>query len=318
MKLFDLHADIGYSVMDKRKAQKQDIITAYHLPKLQEGGFSWVCMASYFEGHESWEDMQEMVLALKEEIALCKDCILVQNQQDLEVPDKLHAILTIEGMCGIKEDPIPKIDWLYEQGIQIASFAWNDENALATGARGNPNRGLTDMGKLALRRMEEHNMIVDVSHANEKTFWDILENTKADVIATHSNARSLCDHVRNLKDEQLLALAKRGGLIGVVTAGFFVDKDREKQDVAHLVQHIQYLKDLIGVEHIAFGFDFMDDFANTENDMLTDLASPHGAQKVIKQMYHVGFTQKEVEMIAYENAFQLLKKHIQEKGSCFR
>lgn len=318
MKLFDLHADIGYSVMDKRKAQKQDILAAYHLPKLQEGGFSWVCMASYFEGRESWEDMQEMVLALKEEIALCKECVLVKNQQDLGAPDKLHAILTIEGMCGIKEDPIPKIDWLHEQGIQIASFAWNDENALATGARGNPNRGLTEMGKLALQRMEEHNMIVDVSHANEKTFWDILENTKADVIATHSNARSLCDHVRNLKDEQLLALAKRGGLIGVVTAGFFVDKEREKQDIVHFVQHIQYLKDLIGVEHIAFGFDFMDDFANTENDMLTDLASPHGAQKVIKQMYHVGFTQKEVEMIAYENAFQLLKKHLQEKGSCFR
>lgn len=308
MKLFDLHADIGYNVMAKRAIGKTDILTNYHIDKLKEGGFSWVCMASYFEGRETWEDMQRMVISLKEEIAKCKDIALVMQKKDLdEHPDKLHAILTIEGMCGIKEHVCEKIDWLHTQGIKIASLTWNDENTLASGARGNPSRGLSEAGVQVVKRMEEHGMIIDVSHANEKTFWDIMAHTSGMVIATHSNARSLCDHVRNLQDEQLLAIAQRGGVIGMVSAGFFVAKKREEQDIIHLVAHMQYLKELVGIEHIALGLDFMDDFEGCQEDMLIDLKTPHGAQKIIEEMRRQGFSETEIECIAYKNALRVLQ-----------
>lgn len=310
MKLFDLHADIGYDVMAKRALGERDILTKYQLPKRKEGGFSWVCMASYFNGNETWEDMQEMVLSLKEEILNCEDIVLVENMSELQQnEEKLHAVLTIEGMCGIKEDVCEKIDWLYEQGIKIGSLTWNDENTLATGAKGNPQQGLQDAGIQAIKRMEEHGMIIDVSHANEKTFWDIMEHTTGMVIATHSNARSLCDHVRNLYDEQLLAIAKRGGVIGMVSAGFFVAEEREEQDIAHLVAHMQYLKRLIGVEHIALGLDFMDDFKGCEETMLLDLNTPNTAQNIIAEMKKQGFTENEIEAIAYKNALRILQKY---------
>lgn len=306
MKLFDLHADIGYDVMAKRALKEVDILTKYHMPKRIEGGFSWVCMASYFEGSEDWMYMQQMVVALKEEIKKCKDIVLVNTQDDLlHEKDKLHAILTIEGMCGIREDVCAKIDWLYEQGIKIASLTWNDENTLATGARGNPKRGLSDAGIQAVQRMEKHGMIIDVSHANEQTFWDIMKHTTGQVIATHSNARALCDHVRNLKDEQLLAIAQRGGIVGMVTAGFFVAKERKEQDVSHLVSHMHYLKNLIGIDHIALGLDFMDDFENSEEDMLIDLNKPNGAQKIVAEMRKQGFQETEIEKICYQNALNL-------------
>lgn len=310
MKIFDLHADIGYNVMRKRAQKQQHILASDHVQKLQAGEISYICMASYFEGREDWQAMKDMIQALKEEIAECEDVQLVLTKEDLYVPDRIHAILSVEGMCGIRDHPIEKINYLYEQGIKVASFTWNDENALATGARGNAQRGLSDMGVQALKRMQEHKMIIDVSHANEKTFWDILKHSHGGVIATHSNARSLCEHVRNLKDEQLLAIAKQGGLVGVVSAGFFVAKEREQQDVVHLVEHIAYMKNLIGIDHISFGFDFMDDFDNYEDDVLLDMRHASQAQLVIEAMSAYGFDEEEIRKVAYENALNYLKQYL--------
>lgn len=311
MKLFDLHGDIGYSVLQERKKNTVHPLLNIHVPKRKLGGFSWICMASYFEGSETWTEMQTMILALKEEIATCDEVTLVNSKETLLQKDKIKAILSVEGMCGIQKDVVASIDWLHDQGIQIASLTWNDENALATGARGNNKRGLSELGIQAVKQMEKNNMIIDVSHANEATFWDILHHTQGSVIATHSNARSLCEHVRNLKDEQLIEIAKRKGLIGIVTAGFFVAKERDKQDIVHLVKHIQYLKELIGIEHISFGFDFMDDFEGGEEDMLIDLKKVADAQRVLDEMRHQGFQEDEIRKVAYENAVTFLKRHFE-------
>lgn len=307
MKLFDLHADTGYAVMKKRRAGEVDIITRDQLPKRCAGGFQWVCMASYFEGQESWEDMQEMILALHEENDRCPQVHAVKTKEDLQQEDGLYAIYTVEGMCGIREDVQSKIDWLFAHDIKIASLAWNDENALATGVRGNPERGLSDLGRQVISRMGKHHMIVDVSHANEQTFWDIMDCASGPVMATHSNARALCDHPRNLYDEQLKELAKRGGIIGVVACGAFVNQDPQKRDVAHLVEHMIYLRDLIGIEHVALGLDFMDDYDDSENFMLNDLRTPAHAQRIIEGMKHQ-FTAEEIKAIAYDNAYRLIKQ----------
>jgi len=311
MKLFDFHADTGYAVMKMRHLAQSDSITKYQLPKRSKGGFSWVCMASYFEGSETWEDMQAMILALQEEIARCKEVKLVKSKQDLQSDALLHAICTVEGMCGIKEDVEAKIDWLYEHDIKIASLAWNDENALATGVKGNANRGLSELGIQVVKRMHQYRMIVDVSHANERTFWDILQHSDGPVMATHSNARALCDHPRNLTDEQLLALAKRDGIVGVVCAGAFVDRIPAKRTVAKLVAHMTYLKKLIGIEHIALGLDFMDDYDGAMDTMLTDLNEPSGAQRIVAEMRDQGFLESEIRRIAYENALRFMQQWLQ-------
>lgn len=304
MKLFDLHADIGYSVLHERKLGKHDVLKNIHLPKRIPSEFSWICMASFFDGKEDWAQMQEMILTLKDEISKCEDIHLVNHMDDLKDDHSLKAILSVEGMCGIQDDVETKIDWLYEQGVKVASLTWNDENALATGAKGSFKRGLSELGIQAVKRMAMHRMILDVSHANEATFWDILHHSDGAIIATHSNARALCDHPRNLYDEQLIALANRGGIVGVVTAGFFVFKERKQQDITHLVDHIRYLKELIGIDHIAFGFDFMDDFENAQEDMLIDLDTPKDAQRIIVEMRRQGFQEEEIKKVAYENALQ--------------
>ncbi len=310
MKLFDFHADTGYAVMKRRKEGMHDIITQEQIPKRKNGGFSWICTASYFEGSETWEDMQAMILALHEEIAQCPDAKLVKRKADLDTDHLYHAICTVEGMCGIRDHVDEKIDWLYEHDIKIASLAWNDENALATGVRGNPQRGLSELGIQAIKRMGKHRMIVDVSHANEATFWDIMKYGEGPIMATHSNARALSDHPRNLKDEQLLALAQKGGMVGVVCCGAFVDENPACRDVAHLVHHIRYMRDLIGLDHIALGLDFMDDYDNGSSTMLINLNEPSQAQRIITEMEKQGFTQHEIRQVAYENALRFLGEYL--------
>lgn len=314
IQLFDLHADIGFDVMQKRKDQRKDILKD-HIKKWRTSNTEFVGMASYFEGSESWEQMQEMVLALKEEILKESELTLVLKKEDLYQKGTIKALLTIEGMCGIKMDAADKIQWLYDQGVRIASFCWNDENALATGVRGSENRGLTVMGMEALEKMLELNMVIDVSHANVSTFNDIMKYASKNVIATHSNARALCNHPRNLLDEQLLMLKKVNGLVGVVGAPLFVDEQEEKQDIEHLVKHVLYLKELIGIDHIAFGFDFMDFFpveehataAPTGKRALDHFEDASQAQSIIQALKQV-LTKSEIEQIAYKNALHYLEK----------
>ncbi len=306
MKIFDLHADIGYDVIQKRKVGMQNILRDKHVPLWKKGKLSVIGMASYFEGSQSWEDMCTMITALKEEILKCDDIKLITKQKDLQ-KEGIQAVLTVEGMCGVQDDVIKKIDWLYEQGVRIASLTWNEENALATGAKGNPERGLTNLGVLAVQRMKQLHMLIDVSHANEKTFWDILKHGSGNVIATHSNAYSLCPHVRNLSDDQIRAIAKQKGIIGIVSAPGFVHIQKEHQDLKHLVAHMKYIKELTSIDTVAIGFDFMDFFEGYEDVCTKNLRNASYAQNLIHEMRVQGFNEYEIHKIAYDNAYQKLK-----------
>lgn len=307
MKLFDLHADIGYDVMQK-KHKETDILNRFHVQKFLDGEVFYIGMASFFEGSESWEYMQEMILSLKKEIEGCEMIDLVLSKDDLKENGHIKAVLTVEGMCGIRDHAREKIRWMYEQGVRIASFCWNEENMLATGVKGNPEHGLHPLGKQALQEMVNCGMLVDVSHANEKTFWDIMEESDARVIATHSNARALCDHPRNLWDDQILAIAERGGIIGMNSAPAFVHKLPEKRDIAHLIAHMQYIKELAGIEALALGFDYMDFYEGCEELHTKDLEDCSRSQRLIEEMFVQNFSEEEVELIASGNALRKLKE----------
>lgn len=105
--------------------------------------------------------------------------------------------------------------------------------------------------------MEKLGIIVDTAHANDKTFWDIYENTTGPIINSHSNARALCNVPRNITDDQIKTIAERGGgLIGLNTFNEFVHIDKDKRDINNLANHLDYLVELAGIDHVGFGFDF--------------------------------------------------------------
>ena len=135
-------------------------------------------------------------------------------------------------------------------------LSWNEQNDLSTGTKGDPNRGLTELGKKAVRKLHDKHMLVDVSHTNERTFWDMAKVGGGPLMASHSNARALADVVRNLTDCQLLEIRDTNGIVGLNSFNMLVDKDVKEQTVDGLIRHADYIANKIGVEHLAFGFDF--------------------------------------------------------------
>ncbi|MEY7999622.1 dipeptidase [Clostridium sp. Mt-5] len=264
MKVFDAHSDIFTDVTVRRLNGEKDIIKNYHMDKLKEGhvGASilgiWI-EPLYFDKDCTWR-MLQIMSAVSEEIEDMNECAGIvckyNDLLELNKKDKLAIVIGMEGMDGFKGD-VSLIDVMYRFGVRHGMLTWNRENEFATGVGSiHHDRGLTKSGIKLIKKMEELGMIVDVSHGNEKTFWDIYKNTTKPFIASHSNVYNLCNAPRNLKDDQIKAIGERNGVIGVNSWVDFIDKN--KPSAEKLANHIDYIVNLIGIDHVGFGFDFGD------------------------------------------------------------
>ena len=308
MKIFDLHADLGFDIHEKYKTGERNVLKNRHNDRVFKGEVTSIAMASYFEGFQNWDEMKTMILDCENELSNQDVWHKVLTREDLKV-DKPLALMSVEGMCGIKENEEEAVEWMYEHGIRLASLCWNDENALATGVKGNPERGLTEKGKNLIRKMNEMHMVIDVSHTNEKTFWDIMETSKGLVIATHSNARTLCDHPRNLTDDQIKAIAAQNGLIGMNSCAYFVNPDETIVTAEKLAEHAAYIRDLVGVEYIACGFDFMD-FWGDGRYTIKDMPNAAFAQNFIEGLRKNNFSEEDIEKVAYKNVMDRFYEYL--------
>ena len=304
MKIADLHADIGYDLLRYKGVHNR--FETEHLSKLKQGEVAYCSIANYFDGSQTLEEMKEMMdHAL--EIIEASDAVLLKTGDDFK--DKTGVFMTVEGMCGVKDEPEQWVQFMKDHHVLIASLCWNEANALAKGAKGCADYGLTDLGRRVIELMEEQNIILDVSHVSDDAFYDIMKAAKKPVFATHSNARALCNAARNQKDDQIDMIGKTGGLIGMNGYVNFISEDPEKQDADHLAQHARYIADRIGVEHVALGFDFMDYFDDGDGKMAKGLESAASAQNMVEALRKY-FTEKEVEMICYQNVCNFFQKTI--------
>lgn len=308
MKIVNLHDDLGYDILDKKKKGNDNALVNEHLPKLKKGEIFCNAVACFFSGTQSWKEMQEMVFEANSQIESCSEHFLKKNSKINDT--KINLFVTVEGMCGIDSEVEERIDWLADHNVLIGSLCWNEENALVTGVKGNFERGLTELGKKAIVQMNKRKIILDVSHLNDKSLFEVLEFTNKPVIATHSNSRSLCDHPRNLTDEQLIAIGKNGGLIGLNAARYFVDEIENNQDVLHLAKHAWHIAKLIGVDKVTIGFDFMDYLEGYNGAMAKGIESADVSQNFIVALSRVGFNKDEIRAIAYENVLAFFKKHL--------
>lgn len=165
---------------------------------------------------------------------------------------KLRAILSVEGGEAC-EGSIEKLNMLYEKGIRLMTLTWNYKNEIGSGALSEGTEGLTDFGKNVVRQMNKLNMIVDVSHLNEKGFWDVYDVSDKPFIASHSNASRICRHKRNLKVEQIKAIRDCNGIIGLNLYPVFIDGDKGK--TTSILKHIDYILNITDGKNLALGCD---------------------------------------------------------------
>lgn len=290
-KIYDTHSDIFHNLFTRKEEGCIDPFEKYHLENLTKGnvlGGIWVVYGDKdFDVYPAYKKALEVFEPYK---------------------DKYDVIYGLEGLRNVHTlDDLKK---MYDLGIRHASLTWNEENHLATGVAGPADRGLTDLGKEFLDFMQEHKMIIDVSHLNVKSFYDVCEYVKTPIIASHSNAYTLCNHRRNLNDDQLRVLKEKGGYVGVVSARNFVSPRDDRKTVAGLVDHIEYIANIIGIDHVMLGLDMMDylDDFNDHNSNLDDLVTHADANNVVTEMRRRGFKEEDINKVTHENYFELLKK----------
>ncbi len=169
---------------------------------------------------------------------------------------KISAVLAIEGGEPVQGGP-GVLRMLYKLGVRVLSFTHFPRNLIADGSGEMGSKGgLTTLGIQLLEEMNRIGMIIDVSHINEQGFWDIVNQSKSPIIATHSNSKAVCDMHRNLTDEQIRALADNGGVMGMNFYPGFIDKDPSKANLDKLLDHMDHIVKLVGPDHLGLGSDF--------------------------------------------------------------
>lgn len=298
---FDLHSDILYDIVQKRLEGKKNIIKDYHLRSLITNQFCGGIWCYYTDPTKKLCPFEKAIHLILEEFATCADVIeIITSRKDFNT-NKIWVVLGLEGLADVKD--VDEFASLYQMGFRHAMLTWNEENHFATGIKGNPNRGLTVLGQELIKFMEEHRMIIDISHANDQTIADLFAATTLPLLASHGNLRFLYSHPRNLTLDQVNTIVKRRGLIGLTAVPYFLQS--KKATTADLIVHLNYLLDMGFEDYVGFGFDFMDYLGDSN---LSDLRGPQDVHHLAKKLEHLNDTTR--QKITQDNAIAFIKNII--------
>ena len=330
MKVFDLHCDTIYRIRKERQAERECGLRNNNLhidlKRMKKGGYGLQTFALFVDVEEEdspfWASM-ELLDIFREEMAANEDLIRqVHTYKDLEENESrglMSALLSVED--GGVSMGLPDILTEYHKaGVRLMTLTWNYENVFGypnkvtdhpSGYMGEPDeRGLKEKGIDALLKMEELGIIPDVSHLSDGGFWDVAKHTKKPFIASHSNARSVTGHVRNLTDDMILTIAERGGLIGLnfctafLREGWQPGSQPEGGTIEEMLAHLHYLINIGGNDCIALGSDF---------DGITETPEISGCEqmnRLAEAMENNGFTADQIDKVFYKNVRRFLKENL--------
>ncbi|HIX49008.1 MAG TPA: dipeptidase [Candidatus Mediterraneibacter caccavium] len=230
----------------------------------------------------------------------------------MERENRVAGVLTVEE-GGVLNGRPERLEELYARGVRLITLTWNYENCIGSPNSRDPEimqRGLTPFGIQTVERMNELGMIVDVSHLSDGGFWDCIKYSSKPIMASHSNARALCPHPRNLSDEMLHALGEKGGVAGVNFYGAFLrpageTAEEDRAQAADIVRHIRYMADRAGEDAVALGTDF-DGFSR--ESLPSGIRGVQDMGVLWDAMKRAGFTERQIEKTAYGNVMRVLRE----------
>lgn len=208
------------------------------------------------------------------------------------------AMLTVENGV-VLEGHAERLQQLWDCGVRAMTITWNGQNELCTGSMADGEGGLTPFGREVLSEMNRLGMLIDVSHASEQGFWDILKSSRCPVFASHSNSCSVCAHPRNLKDEQIRAIAEQGGVIGLNLYPLFLSG--QTAELSDCIRHIRHIMQIGGEACIGLGSDF-----DGVERLPWGMQGVEDYDKLFMLMEQFGFTSGQIERITYKNFMEYL------------
>ncbi|MYF98405.1 membrane dipeptidase [Candidatus Poribacteria bacterium] len=278
-----------------------------NIPKMREGGIDVAFFA--VDVTRAWKNHLSYALDafgwFNAEIdANSTDIRIVRKADDIHAAKekgKLAAVLAIENSEAV-ERSLNILRSLYLLGVRSIGLTHNPNTWASTGNdEGETGGGLTKFGVQLVKEMNKLGMLVDVSHISERGFWDVLDITDAPIIASHSNCMTLCNHSRNLTNEQLKAIAANGGVVGITFVPGFITEDgwRKRPPFAQLLNHIEYAIDVAGLDHVGIGSDF-----DGGGDLLRDATE---YPKITEGLSKRGYTDTAIQKILGENLLRVFE-----------
>jgi len=218
---------------------------------------------------------------------------------------KMSSILSIEDGIVI-DDKIERVGEFFEKGVRLLTLTWNFENTIGFPCSDDNEAhmlGLKPFGIEVVEKMNDLGMIVDVSHLSEGGFYDIAKYSKKPFVASHSCARALCNHRRNLTDKQLKTLGEKGGMVGVNFCSSFLRENSDYATNNEIVEHVVYMVNKAGIDSVGLG----SDFDGIDNDLeIKDYAG----YPILIDSLRKHFKESELEKICSKNILRVLRDNI--------
>lgn len=307
--IVDFHCDTLYLIQkDNRDITKKNDKGHIDLIRLDEGMVHLQVFATFIEPEYVRKDaatktlkMIDKLYQLMEKTDKIKLILSGRDVEEAKNESKIGALLSIEGGEALEGD-LALLRMFYKLGVRAMTLTWSLRNDLGDGILGSSDYGLTSFGKDVIKEMNRLGMIVDVSHLNERGFWDAINICEKPLIASHSDCKALCRHPRNLSDDQIKAIAAKGGVIGINFCPDFL-RDDDNASVEDVLDHIEHIVNLVGVEHVGFGSDF-DGIEKTPFG-LDDAAS---FPKILDGLKKRGFKDDEINSISHDNFERIIKE----------
>ena len=323
--IVDAHNDLLAELVFRRAEERP--FEHYWLPELEGGGVGLQVCPIYTADETS--DDAALRFGLQQAAAYQRllaesggGIVSVLRAADLERLNRSRGVmLSLEGAEALGGDPqLAHAYWAL--GVRMVSLTWNRRNALADGLGVDDDRGLSPLGEELVDILAGLGVMLDLVHASPRTFADVLARAPvADVLVSHAGCRAVCDTPRNLDDDQLRAIATRGGVVGMMALPLTVDPDQPT--IERLIDHIDHAVSVVGIEHVRLGGDFIRQVARatglteivgglmppgmTADDAIEDLAGPADYPNLVVALERRGYTGDRLEAILSGNLLRLFR-----------
>ncbi|RBP42259.1 dipeptidase [Garciella nitratireducens] len=318
MNIIDMHCDTMYKIYHEEEKSLRENSYSIDIQKLKKGNVIAQFFAMFID--KAWIDenhldiyqhakdfYRQVVSQLEANQEDIKQAVSYKELLENKKKGKISAFLTIEE-GDFLQGKLERLEEFYHLGVRLITLTWNYENCI-----GYPNsfnreqmaKGLKPFGFEVIERMNELGMIIDVSHLSDGGFYDCIKHSKKPIVASHSCARSLVNVPRNMTDEMLKLLAEKGGMVGINFCPRFLGKEKDKVSrITYMLEHIQHIKKIAGMDAIGLGTDF----DGIEGELeIKNIAQIHHLMQALEQ---AGFHPDEIEKICYKNVERILRECI--------
>ncbi len=326
--VLDAHSDMLNDVFPQRVLGRKDVIDEIWLPGMKKGGVDARVVAIYSDisylPELALRRGLDLVAALYQEIDESSSLMLCTTSEDIlqaKKNGKIGFILGMEGAEPLGRD-IHLLRIFYALGLRVLGLTHALRNYAGDGAFFSPTKtgkvgGLSEFGLRLVQEANELGVVIDVSHLNDPGFWDVIENTKAPIIASHSNCRALFDHPRGLTDDQIKAIVENGGVIGVNAVAALVTGNKDAT-IEQLLDHLDHIVSIGGVKSAGLGLDFCDYLSKylSEDerarlpclDAVQGLSGDADIPNVTEGLVKRGYKDEEIELILGKNFLRVFEE----------